>query len=73
MMRRLPWAFTLVVLPLLAGGCGSSSSNTWQCVVSCNGGPQQSFTITASSADAACTQAVMNADCGPSFTCNCTQ
>ena len=72
-MRQLPrWNFTLFVLASLHAACGSSSSNTWQCTVSCNGGPQQHFTITAANDTDACTQAVMNADCGPSFTCNCT-
>ena len=72
MLRLLMWIFTLLVVALLPAACGSSSSNTWQCTVSCNGGPEQHFTVTAADDNAACAQAVMNAGCGPSFTCDCS-
>src|SRR5215470_9615858 len=65
MLRLLLWIVAVLVLALLPAGCGSSSSNTWHCTVSCNGGPLQNFTITAPDDSTACTQAVMNAGCGP--------
>jgi len=71
MLRLLLCIFTLLVVALLPVACGSSSSNTWQCTVSCNGGPDQHFTITAGNDVDACAQAVTDAGCGPSFTCNC--
>jgi len=69
MITRLLW---FLVLVLLSAGCGSSDSGNWNCNVTCAGGPQQTFTVNATDANAACTQALSQAGCGVSFTCNCT-